>query len=338
MGAAGLLGVALPLWAAAEPWLWLRTAGLACFAWTILALGVAGSRVLAHLNPRWLAVHQVEHLYRFLTPEIGARRVRLRETQSVLLEIADGSPEGDVDGHTARRAIVYVGLAGYRLTGNGEQLSELVETLGARARSASHRGESPTALAGLLSLVGVVSDDSDIGISVLRQQSDLAQDAIAQRREPVVRALLDEVAAFTTDRLHALLEPARIAWLVEQNPITRTTELRVAVPDPETPAGADHWTPGSVHADCRAVVAWVEDRTPPARRDAETLAAILPPAKDHVPAARAEADLIEVGPTLVEPDALGIGVEADPDDSSEGDEPIPDNRPGRLPGRCADGD
>ena len=68
MGVAGLLGVAVPLWAAAEPWQWLRTAGLASFAWTILALGVAVSRILAHLNPRWLAAHQVERLYRFLTP------------------------------------------------------------------------------------------------------------------------------------------------------------------------------------------------------------------------------------------------------------------------------
>ena len=322
MGMAGLLGVALPLWAAAEPWYWLRTTGLASFAWTILALGVAGSRVLAHLNPRWLAVHQVKRLYRFLTPEIGARHAQLREAQSVLLEIADGSPEGDVDGHAARRAIAYVGLAGYRLTGNGEQLSELVETLGARARSASHRGESPSALAEVLSLVGVVSDDSDVGISVLRQQSDLAQDAIAQRREPVVRVLLDEVAAFATDRLQALLEPATIAWLAEQNPITSTIGLRVVVPDPEAPADVGHLTPGPFRADRRTVVAWVEDTTPPARRDAEILAGILPPAKDHVPAVRTEAEVIEVGPTLVEPDALGIGVEADPEDSSEAEEPI----------------
>lgn len=322
MGIAGLLGVALPLWAAAEPGHWLRTAALACFAWTILALGVAGSRVLAHLNPRWLAVHQVERLYRFLTPEIGARHAQLRKAQSVLLEIADGSPEGDVDRHAARRSIAYVGLAGYRLTGNSEQLSELVETLGARARSASHRGESPSALAEMLSLVGVVSDDSDVGISVLRQQSDLAQDAIAQRREPVVRALLDEAAAFTTDRLQALLEPATIAWLAEHQPIINKIGLHLIVPDPGAPADAGHRTPCPVHADRSTVIAWVEDTTGPSRRDAEILAGILPPAKDGLPAVRSEAEVIEVGPTLVEPDALGLGMEPDPDDSSEAEEPI----------------
>lgn len=213
---AALLGVVLPLWAAAEPWHWLRTAGLVTFAWTILALGVAGSQVLAHLNPRWLAIHQVKCLCRFLTPEIGARRAQLREVQSVLLEIAGGTSEGDVDGHSALRAIAYVGLAGCRLTGDGEGLSELVETLGARARSASHRGESPSALAEVLSLIGVVSDDSDVVISVLRQQSGLAQEAIVRRREPVVRSLLDEAVAFATDRLRTLLEPATIAWLADQ--------------------------------------------------------------------------------------------------------------------------
>ena len=68
-------------------------------------------------------------------------------------------------------------------------------------------------------LSDVVSNDSEVGIGVLRQQSDLAQDAIGQRREPVVRALLDEVAAFATDRLQTLLEPATIAWLADQEPI-----------------------------------------------------------------------------------------------------------------------
>lgn len=319
---AGLLGVALPMWAAAEPWNWLRTAALACFAWTILALGAAGSRVLAHLNPRWLAFHQVERIYRFLTPEIESHRTRLRETQSVLLEIADGCPEGDVDRHAALRAIAFVGLAGYRLTGDGEQLSELVETLGARARSASHRGEAPLALAEMLSLIGVVSDDSDVGISALRQQSDLAQDAIAHRRDPVVRALLDEAAAFATERLQVLLEPAAIDWLAEQKPISSAFGLRLVVPDQEVPADVGHLTPDTVHADRRNVVSWIENITPPSRRDAEALAAILPPAKDRVPAVRSEPEAITVGQTLVEPDALGIDVAADPEDPSEVEESI----------------
>ncbi len=319
---ASLLGVALPLWAAAEPWHWLRTAGLACFAWTILALGVAGYRVLSHLNPRWLAVHQLERIYRFLTPEIESHRTQLRKVQSVLLEIADGSPEGDVDRHAALRAIAYVGLAGFRLTGDGEQLSELVEALGARAQSSSHLGEAPLVLAKMLSLVGVVSDDSDAGISVLHQQSDLAQDAIAHRRDPVVRALLDEASAFATDRLQALLDPAVIGWLADQEPIASRRGLHLVVRRPEDPADAEHLTPGPAHAERRSVVSWVENITPPSRRDAEALAAILPPAKDRVPAERTEPEAIKAGQTLVEPGALGIDVAADPDDPSEVEEPI----------------
>ena len=321
MAMAGLLGVALPLWAAAEPWQWMRTAALACFAWTLLALGVAGSRVLAHLNPRWLATHQVERLDRLLTPGIGGHEDSLREAQSVLLEIADGCPEGEVDGHVARRAIAYVGLAGHRLTGDGAQLSELVETLGARARSASHRGESPSALSAMLSLVGVVSDDSDVGISVLHQQADLAQDAIAQRREPVVRALLDEGAEFATHRLQALLEPATIAWIVDQKPIPSEVGLRPVAPDPEAPAEDGHPPRSLVHADRRTGVAWVDDPTPSSRRDAETLAAILPPATESAPAARAEAEVVEVPSTLVEPPLLDFGAQADAEGSSIAEEP-----------------
>jgi hypothetical protein len=317
MGVAGILGVAVPLWAAAEPWHWLQTAGLASFAWTILALGVAVSRILAHLNPRWLAAHQVERLSRFLTPELQARRAQLREAQSVLLEIADGTPEGDVDGHAARRAITYVGLAGHRLTGNSEDLSELAETLGARARSAAHRGESPLASAQMLSLIGVVSGDSEVGISVLRQQSDLAQDAIGQRREPVVRALLDEAASFATDRLQTLLEPATIAWLAGQNPSQSAVGLHVVLPDQEESPTVGYAVPNHLHTDRRTVIAWIEDTTPPSRNDAETLAGLLPPAKDHRPVEHIETEVVNVAPTLVELEALGIGVASDPDGSPE---------------------
>ena len=308
---AGLLGVALPLWAAAEPWPWLRTAGLAGFAWTILALGAAVSSVLAHLNPRWLAVRQVERLYRCGTPKIEANRARLRETQSVLLEIADGAPEGDLDGSVAHRAIAYVSLANQRLTGRSEDISELTETLGARARSVAHRGQSPARLATLLSLVGAVSDDDEVGISVLRQQSDLAQDAIAQRRHTVVRELLNEAAAFATDRLRTLLEPATIGWLTDQAPVTHRPRLHLTIQDREDSPLVPQPPPQPRRVDRHTVITWIEDTTPPSRHDAGTLAAFLPPAKERKPPQRVEAEVIEIGPTLVTPDLDGTEVDTD---------------------------
>ncbi len=238
MVVAGLLGVAVPLWAAAEPWRWLRTAGFATFPWSLLALGLAGSRIVAHLNPRWLAAYQVERVNWSVAHEKGAGEAQLREAESVLLEIADGTPEGDVNGNAVLRAIAYVGLAGYRLTGNSDELSELAEMLGARARSAVHRGESPFAVAKVLSLIGIVGDDGEVGISVVRQQADLAQDAIAQRREPVVRLLLDEAVAFATDRLQALVNPATNPWLADQDPVRCTVGLRLVIPEPLPDAGS----------------------------------------------------------------------------------------------------
>lgn len=314
MGTAALLGVALPLWAAAEPWPWLRTAGLSCFAWAILALGVGGSLVLAHLNPRWLAVHLVKRALRALKPGTGPPGTQLREAQSVLLEIANGSSGGEVGGHVPLRAIAYVGLAQYRLTGTAEQLLELVEKLGARARSGSPPDESPAALAKLLSLVGVVSADPEIGISALHQQSDLAQDAIAQRREPVVRAVLDEVVAFATDRLEALLEPATIPWLAGPTPTAgRTIAPHGIVTPPEAPAAVVHRTPGPVPVDRRSVAAWVDNPRPPTRDDAEILAEVLPPAKAREPAARTEGEVVEVVATRVGFTALGLREASDAD-------------------------
>lgn len=323
MGIAALLGVALPLWAAAEPWPWLRTAGLACFAWAILVLGVAGSLVLAHLTPRWLAVHLVERVHRFVTRDLPADYAQVREAQSVLLEVANGSPDAEVDGHVPLRAIAYVALAQYRLTGRATDLSELVEKLGVQARSASHRNESPAALVKMLSLVGVVSADREVGISALRQQSELAQDAITQRREPVVRELLDEVAAFATDRLQALLEPATIPWLAEECPVKESTIERLVVVTPRhAPARVVHQDPGSARPGPRSVLDWIEGAHPPARDDAGALSGILPPAKDGGQAVRTGAEAVEARVTLVDPAALGLGGQSEPHDSRDAEEPI----------------
>lgn len=322
LAVAAFMGVAFPLWAAAEPWRWLQTAAFACFAWTILALGVASSRVLAHLNPRWLAIRQIESLYRFLRPEIETHDDRLNISLSVLLEITDGISEGDIDGHVARRAIAYVGLVGYRLTGDGDWLSVLVEILGARAVSASRQGNSPLATAKVLSLIGVVSDDSDISISALLQLSDLAKDAIAQRREPIVRALLDEAGAFATDRLQSLLEAASITWLTNQSPITSRTKFRIVAPDPGAPSGTKHLKSRTPDADRGTVVAWIDNTTAPDRSDAKNVAEILPPPRDLVLAEHTEAEVSEVDPTLVEPNALGISGDTDLDDPSDDKKPI----------------
>lgn len=297
---AGLLGVALPLWADAEPWPWLRTSGFAAFSWTILGLCAAGSRVLARLNPRWLTVHQVRRLYRHGTSPIEADQAQLLDTQSVLLEIADGAPEGDIDAPVAYRAIAYVSLVNQRVTGSGEHLSELTEALGARARSFAHRGRSPAYLARLLSLIGIVSDDDEVCASVLRQQADLVLDAIAQRRQPVVRELLDEVAAFATERLRALLEPVSIAWLVDQAPITNEQGLYLTVRDrKESPASP----PAKPACPPRrpSEVTWIEKATPPSRLDVAALAALLPPARARTPPQRKDAEVIKIAPTLVDP-------------------------------------
>jgi hypothetical protein len=313
MGVAALLGVAVPLWAAAEPWRWLRTAALAFFAWTILALGIAGSRVLSHLNPRWLAVHQIDRLYPLLVPGSLSGLTRLHEAQSVLLEIADGAPEGDADGHAARRALAYAALAGYRLTNLSEDLSELTATLGARARTAAHRGESPMSTAGILSLIGLASDNADVCVSVLRELSDLAQDAISQRREPVVRALLDEAASFATDCLQTLLEPSAIAWLAEQEPIKHAAGLHLNLPDKEEKSTLTRSMLPGRGVDRRAVLAWIDNTSPATRRDVDTLVALLPPAANAKPAERVEAEVVETTSTLVEP-PLGVASGALPEE------------------------
>jgi hypothetical protein len=301
MGVAAFLGVAVPLGAAAEPWRWFRTAALAVFAWTILALGIVGSRVLTHLNPRWLAVHQIDRLYPLLVPGSLSGLACLHEAQSVLLEIADGAAEGDADGNAARRALAYAALAGYRLTNLSEDLSELTATLGARARTAAHRGESPMSTAGVLTLIGLASDNADVCVSVLRELSDLAHDAIAQRREPVVRALLDEAASFATDCLQTLVEPSAIAWLAEQEPIKHTAGLHLNLPDKEEKSTLTRSTLSGRGVDRRAVLAWIDNTSPATRRDVDALVALLPPAAIAKPAERVEAEVVETISTLVEP-------------------------------------
>jgi hypothetical protein len=320
MTVAALLGVALPLWAAAESGRSLRTVAFASFPWTILVLGVAGSRVLAHLNPRWLAVQCVNQLHPFLAPAPRPGLAPFHQTQSVLLEIASGAAEGDDDGHAARRALVYVGLVGYRLTGTRDDLSELTETLGARARSAAHRGESPVSVAQILSLIGLTCGDSDISMSVLQQQADLAQDAIQQRREPVVRALLDEASGFATDRLHSLLDRATIPWLEDQEPIRRAEGLRFFVsqeddaPPLESSAGAVAAT------DSGAVLAWVNETLPASRLESAALAALLPPLAAPSITSRAKPQVVAVAPRRVEPDVSAIDLGDDRNALSE--EPV----------------
>ncbi|MGC8627583.1 MAG: hypothetical protein ACP5VR_08520 [Acidimicrobiales bacterium] len=217
------------------------------------------------------------------------------------MEIADGAPEGDIDAPVAYRSIAYVSLVNQRVAGSGEHLSELTEVLGARARSFAHRGQSPADLAKLLSLIGIVSDDDEVCTSVLRQQAGLVQEAIAQRRQPVVRELLDEVAAFATERLRALLEPAAIAWLVDQVPIANEHGPCLAVRDrKESPAGP-RAKPASPPGRQHAPFTWIKETTPPSRLDVAALAALLPPAKGRTPPQRKEAEVIKIVPTLVNP-------------------------------------
>jgi hypothetical protein len=238
--------------------------------------------------------------------------MRLREAQSMLLEIADGAPEGDVDGNAARRALAFAALAGYRLTNRSEDLSELTATLGARARTAAHQGESPMSTAGVLSLIGLASDNADVCMSVLRELSDLAQDAIGQRREPVVRALLDEAGWFVTERLQTLLEPAAIAWLAEQEPIKHVAGLHLNLPDQEEASTPERSMLAGRRVDRRTVLAWIDNISPATRRDVGALVALLPPAENAKPAERVEAEVVETSSTLVEPPpGIGSGTPAE---------------------------
>jgi hypothetical protein len=301
MVGAALLGVGVPLLAATEPWPWMRTVGFACFSWTVLLIGIAASRTLAHLDSRWLAVQCIRKLLPNLTGE-----ARVASSQSVLLEIAAGAAEGDPGAHAARRGAVYAGLAGYRLGADAGGLSELTESLAARAAAASRRGDSPLPTAEILSLIGLVGGDADVALGSLRLQSDLAQESVLQRRAPVVRAVLDEAAEFTTDRLHAILEPTSIAWLEEQEPVRepglslfadRPTDVE---PVEETPLPTGH----------RAIRNWVGTSRPASRQDVRSLVALLPAIPDSSPTAEPEVEVVEV--TMVEPsDVLGVGFHDD---------------------------
>lgn len=297
MTGAALLGVGAPLLAATEPWPWMRTAGFACFSWTILLLGVAASRTLAHLDPGWLAVQCIRKLLRNLDDEAHIAR-----SQSTLLEIAAGAAEGEPGEHAARRGAVFAGLAGYRLDSDAGGLSELTESLAARAAAASRRGDSPLPAVKILSLIGLVGGDADVALGSLRLQSDLAQESVLQRRAPVVRAVLDEAAEFTTDRLQAILEPTSIAWLVEQKPV-REPGLSLLFERPEDAEPIAKTLPPTGHG---AVLDWVGSTRPASRQDVGSLAVLLPAAPESPPPMEPEVEPVEV--TMVEPsDVLGIG-------------------------------
>lgn len=167
-------------------------------AWAILVLAIAGSQVIAHLNARWLAVECVKKAYPLVLRFVPHRADRLREAQFTLLEIANGADDGDIDAHVARRALVYVALAGQRLSAQSDDLSEteIIEALGADARSAAHKGRSPLPISETMSLIGLVSDNWDVVQSAVQQQFGLVQDAAQQGRVLLVRELLDEATAF----------------------------------------------------------------------------------------------------------------------------------------------
>lgn len=301
MAGAALLGVGAPLLAATEPWPWMRTVGFACFSWTVLLLGVAASRTLAHLDSEWLAVQCIRKLLRDLDGE-----ARIARSQSTLLEIAAGAAEGDPGEHAARRGAVFAGLAGYRIGADAGGLAELSESLAARAAASSRRGDSPLLAVKILSLIGLVGGNADLALGSLRLQSDLAQESMLQHRAPVVRAVLDEAAEFTTDRLQAILEPTSIAWLAAQEPV-REPGPSLLFERPEDAEPVADRLPPTGH---RAVLNWVGTTRPATRQDVDSLAALLPTAPKQPPPAESEVAPVEV--TMVEPsDVLGIGFDDD---------------------------
>jgi hypothetical protein len=298
LAVAALLGVAAPIWAAAGPWSWLRAVAFASFAWAILALGLGGYATLEHLSPRWLSVHIVRRLQRASDRGEVPNLTDLLSAQSILVEVAMGTAEGDPDRNAVARALAYVGLAEQRLSDRIDNTAELVESLGSWARASARQGDSPIRVAALLSLIGLASGESELGVTVLTQLSELVQDSIRERRDPVVRSLLDEAAGFVTDALQSLLKPATIPWLEDQEPIGRTEGIFVR----STPDDSDSHESkvDATRSESLDLLGWIADGSLVSRGESAIIQTLLPEKIRPRPRVRS----IGTGPTLVTPDMV----------------------------------
>jgi hypothetical protein len=303
---AAVLGVAIPLWAAAEEWSQLRVAGFVCFSWGIFALAVAGVLSLWRLNPGWLARRSATRALVGIPSQSSASR--LEEAQSILLEIVAGTDALDSGAYTTLRAIALVSLVAHRADRRSAALPRPIETLSAFARSPGTMKGSPKATAATIALLALASNDSDVTLTAVKALQELVQEAIHQHRDPTARSVLDEACGLVSERLHTLDGSQAIDWLATQKPIERRTRPDVVLPVKEVGrislavTGDDvrdaRWLPSTA-------AGWLDDPNPPRHDDWEILRAIAAKSiKEHQESHRGELgegyDVLEAGVTLMQ--------------------------------------
>ena len=276
---AAILGVAFPLWAAAESWTWLSILGFTSFSWSLFALGFASYLTLSRLRPEWLALHMISQEFPLPSSSTDALFLGLGRMQSTLLEIAAGTDQAEPGWNVTLRAIALVGLARHRIDNKNSDLLKVVDTLTEWTQSRGTTKGPPEETASLLSLLALSSDDNDVSVAVVRAIHELIQDAI-QQHQPVRRSLLDECAGLVTDRLHVLLDPAAIDWLVAQKPVEQKHGLVLDIPDGQVVNAkiANGNTEVAVpdHVNLEIVREWLVTPSAPRRNEWKVLSALVP--------------------------------------------------------------
>jgi hypothetical protein len=271
------LGIAAPLWGAAEQWSWLRITAFAGFAWAILVLAAAVSVTLTRLDATWLVSQTVRRLgtRRWLQPDLSMGR--LAEAQRVLLEIAAAAGNSNADTYAAARGIALVGFARYRVDPKVADTPGLIESLSVQGRSPKGSTGSPAAVAGTISLLASGCEDRDVTFAAINALQELVEDAVAHRQAPAARDLLEEAARLVTGRLQQLLDTRAADWLISQDPIERSgRHLGVMLAVQATVLGPRRPTPPSPHdlSGDHDALEWLYVSSPPRREDLAVLHAV----------------------------------------------------------------
>jgi hypothetical protein len=259
------LGVAAPLWGAAEQWPWLRVTAFAGFAWAILMLATAVSVTLARLDATWLVSQTVRRLETRRRGRPDLSMGHLAEAERVLLEIAAAA--GNTDTYSAARGIALVGFARYCIDPKVADTPGLIESLSVQGRSPNGLTRSPAAVAGTISVLATGCEDRDVTFAAVHALQELVEDAIAHRQAPAARDLLEEAAALVTDRLQQLLDSRAADWLISQDPIEhsgrhpRVMLVQTGVLEPPRPM-PPHDLPGDL-----GVLEWLRVSSPLRRED-----------------------------------------------------------------------
>lgn len=326
---AGTLGIALPIWATVEPSAWLMTLGFAVFSWSLFTLAIASYLILSRLNPQWLTLHTIRRAFPLSLSVSDKLSVQLGKMQSTLLEIAAGTDEAESDDRRVTlRAIALVGLARYRIDATNTDLLQLVDALAERTRSPNTAKGLPEETAALLSLLALASNDSEVMLGVLKAIHELVQDAI-QQQQPVRRSLLDEAAGLVTNRLHVLLDPATIDWLVAQEPIEQQTPgLVFTVPDEQKvtrDTTGRHALAIPNHVDWDVIRDWLEIPQTLNRKEWKVLSVLVPvyPLESEEELEET-VELIDVS-TLIKPDDISLVQDNDGDIQRHNDPVLEDD-------------